>query len=93
MPLRSEPIRRHCFEPNCERAGNGNCQLRFAGAGAANQHHIALISPEGAACKLANHTRIDRCAGKIEVVDFFRQWQLRDGHLVVDGKSLLLGNL
>ena len=68
-------------------------QVRFSGPGATNQPHVALIGDEGAACKLANQARMDRCTGDVAVVEVFRRRQLRDGHLVFDGTRLLLGNL
>jgi len=77
-------LRRHWFEPNGERAGNGDRQMRFAGSGAADQHHIALIGDEGAGCEVSDQARIDWRVGEVKVIQILRQWQLCDGELVAD---------
>ena len=93
MPFRSEPLGRHWFEPNGVRAGNGDCQMRFTGSGAADQHDITLIGDEGAGGKVADQARIYWRIGEVEVVQILRQRQLCDGQLVSDRPGLLLGNL
>src|SRR5690606_19044831 len=70
--------------------GNGDRQMRLAGACPADQHDIALIGDEGAAGKIADQGFVDRRAGEVEVVDVLCQRQLGDGELVFDGARLLL---
>src|SRR5690606_28742370 len=76
-----------------QRPGNGDGQMRLAGAGAADQDDIALIGDESAAGKIADQGFVDRSAGEVEVVDVFGQRELGDGELVFDRAGLLLGNL
>ena len=82
MPFLSEPLRRHWFEPNGERPGNGDCQMRFTGSGAADEHDIALIGDEAAGCVIADQASIDWRVGEVKVVEILRQRQLCDGELV-----------
>ena len=66
---------------------------RLAGAGAADQHDVALLGEEVAAGEIAHQGLVDRRAGEVEVVDVLGQRQLGDGHLVLDRARLLLGDL
>ena len=66
---------------------------RFAGAGSADQHGVALFGDEGAARQIADQRLIDRRAGEVEVVDILGQRQLGDGQLILDRARLLLGDL
>jgi hypothetical protein len=93
VPFRSEPLRRHWFEPNGERAGNGDCQMGFAGAGAADQHDVALVSDEGAGCAIADQASIDWRVGEVKVVQILGQRELCDGALIADRPGLFLGDL
>ena len=74
-------------------SGNGDCQMRFTGSGASDQHDIALIGHESAGCKVTNQARIDRRVGEVKVVEILRQRQLCDGELIANRPVLLLGNL
>jgi hypothetical protein len=76
-----------------ERTGNGDCQMRLAGACPADQDDIALIGDEGAGGEVADQALVDRRAGKIEVLDILGQRKLGDGELVLDGTGLLLGTV
>src|SRR5258708_1004826 len=44
---------------------NGYGQMRFAGAGAADQDGIAQLGEEGATGQLADQRLVDRCAGEV----------------------------
>ena len=50
-------------------AGNGDGEMRFAGAGAADQHGVALLGEEGAGGEIADQAFVDRRAGKGEAVE------------------------
>jgi hypothetical protein len=71
-------------------AGNGDGQMRLAGACPADQNDIALIGDEGAAGEVADQALVDRRAGKIEVIDVLGQRQLGQRELLFDGAGLLL---
>jgi len=62
--------------------------MRFAGAGAADQHGVALLSDEPAERQVADQALVDRCAGEVELVDVLSQRQLGDGELVLDRAGL-----
>src|SRR5215470_12596027 len=72
---------------------NGDGQMRLAGASAANQYGIALLSNKGAARQIADQRLVDRRAGKVEVGNVFRQRQLGNGQLVFDRARLLFSDL
>ena len=74
-------------------ARDGDRQMRLAGAGAADQHDVALLGEEVAAGEIADQRLVDRRAGEVEVVDVLGQRQLGDGELVLDRARLLLGDL
>jgi len=67
--------------------------MAFAGAGAADQHGVALLSDEPAERQVADQALVDRCAGEVELVDVLSQRQLGDGELVLDRAGLFLGDL
>ena len=68
-----------------EGAGDGNPEMGFAGACAADQDDIALVGDKATGGQFANQTFVDRGAGEVELVDVFGQRQLGDGHLIPDG--------
>ncbi len=72
---------------------DGYGQMRLAGAGAADQHGIALLGQEGAARQIADQRFVDRRAGGVELVDVLGQRQLGDRQLVLDRARLFLGDL
>ena len=43
---------------------DGNRQMRFAGAGSADQHRVALLGKEGSARQIADQRLVDRRAAK-----------------------------
>ena len=63
------------------------------GAGAADQHEIALVREEFAAGEVAHQGLVDRRAVEAEVVDVLGQRQLGDRDLIADRARLLLGDL
>jgi hypothetical protein len=65
------------------RSRNGDRQMRFAGAGSADQYDIALFGKEGAACQIADRRFVDRRVGEVEVVDVFGQRQLGNRQLIL----------
>jgi hypothetical protein len=67
--------------------------MAFAGAGAADQHGVALLGKKGAARQVADQCLVDWRAGEVELVDVLGQRQLGDGQLVLDRARLLLGDL
>jgi hypothetical protein len=67
--------------------------MRLAGAGAADQHGVALLGEEGTGFEAANQALVDRRAGKGEAVEVLGEWQFGNRHLVLDRARLLLGDL
>src|SRR5215470_11104030 len=47
---------------------DGNGEMAFTGAGATNQHGVALLTEKGAASQAADQRLVDRRAGEVEVV-------------------------
>jgi len=92
-PARSEPSRRHRFEPDGERPGDADGEVGLAGSGAADQHDIALVGDEAAGGQFPDEPLVDRGVGKIELLDVLGQRQLGHGQLVADRAGLLLGDL
>ena len=74
-----------------QRSGDGDGEMGLAGAGAADQHDVALLGEEAAAGEVADQRLVDRRAVEVEVVDVLGQRQLGDGELVLDRARLLLG--
>jgi hypothetical protein len=68
-------------------------RMGFTGAGAADQHDIALLSKESAAGKIAHQGLVDWRAIELEVVEILGEWQLGNGELVFARASLLLVDL
>ena len=68
-------------------------EVGFAGAGAADQHGVALAGEEAAGREVADQHFIDRRRGEVEAGDLFGQRQLGDRQLVLDRTRLLLGDL
>ena len=68
-------------------------QVGFAGAGAADQHDVALLGDEAAAGEIIDERLVDRRAVELEVGDVLGQRQLGDGELVLDRAGLLLVDL
>ena len=65
----------------------------LACSGAADQHNVALVGDEAAGAKIAHQALVDRCAGKVELLDVLCQGQLGDGQLIADGSCQLLSDL
>src|SRR5262245_3172230 len=76
-------------------AASGDCdgQVGFAGAGAADQHDVALLGDEATAGEIVDERLVDRRAVELEVGDILGEWQLGDGELVLDRPGLLLVDL
>jgi hypothetical protein len=74
-------------------ASDRDGEMRLAGAGSADQHDVALVREEVAACEVADKRLVDRRVVEAEVVDVLGQRQLGDGDLVSDGSGLLFGDL
>src|ERR1700730_9469835 len=74
-------------------SGDGDGEMGFAGAGAADQDGIALLSDEPAAGEIIDQGLVDGCALELEVVEVLGQRQLGDGELVLDRAGLLLVDL
>ena len=79
--------------PRMQASGDGDGEMGLAGAGAADQHDVALLGEEAAAGEVAHQRLVDRRAVEVEVVDVLGQRQLGDGDLVLDRARLLLGDL
>jgi hypothetical protein len=73
--------------------GDGDGQMGLAGAGAADEHHVALVGEELAAGEIVHQGGIDRGVVEGEVGEVLGQRQPGDGHLVLDRARLLLGDL
>lgn len=67
--------------------------MGLAGAGAADQHQVALLSQEAAAGQILHQGLVDRRAFELEVRQVLGQGQLGGGELILDGSGLLLGDL
>ena len=74
-------------------AGNGDGEMGLAGAGAADQDDVALVSEELAAGEVADQGLVDRRIVEDEVIEVLGQRQLGGGDLVLDRAGLLLGDL
>src|SRR5260370_8330432 len=85
----------HVVEPPADAgpdaaSGDGDGQMGLAGAGAADQHGIALLGDKVSAGKLVDECLVDRRALELEVVKVLGERQLGDGDLVLDPARLLL---
>ena len=67
--------------------------MGLAGAGAADQHEVALLGEEASAGEVADQGLVDRRGVEDELVDVLGHRQPGDGDLVLDGTGLLLGEL
>ena len=67
--------------------------MALAGAGAADQHGVALLGEKGAAGQVADQGLVDRRASEVKVVDILTQRQFGDGQLVLDRARPFLGDL
>ena len=65
-------------------AGDADGEMGLAGAGAADQHEVALLGEEAAAGEVADEGLVDRRAVEGEVVDLLAHRQPGDGDLVLD---------
>jgi hypothetical protein len=76
-------------------AAPGDCdgQMGLAGAGAADQHDVALLGDEAAAGKVIDQRPVDGRTFELEVLKVLSQRQLGDGELVLDRTGLLLVDL
>ena len=68
-------------------------KMGLAGAGANDQHDVALLGDESAAGEIVDERLVDRRAIELEVVDVLSEWKLGDGELVLDRAGLLLADL
>jgi hypothetical protein len=73
-------------------AGPGDGQMGLGGAGAADEHHVALVGEELAAGEIVHQGGVDRGAVEGEVAEVLGQRQPGDGHLMPDRARLLLGD-
>ena len=67
--------------------------MGLAGAGAADQHDVALALQEVAAGEFLDQGPIARGSGEVEVGRLLGRRQLGGRHLVLDGARLLVGDL
>jgi hypothetical protein len=74
-------------------SGDGDGQVGLAGAGAADQHGVALLGDEAAAGEVIDQRPVDRRAIELEVLEVLGKRQLGDGELVFDRPGLLLVDL
>src|SRR4030095_14924024 len=74
-------------------SGDGNGQMGFASAGAADQHDVALLGDKAAAGKVVDERLVDRRVVELEVSNVLGQRQLGDGELVLNRPGLLLVDL
>ena len=74
-------------------AGDGDGEMGLAGAGAADQHDVALALQEVAAGEFLDQGLIARGSGEVEVGQLLGRRQLGGRHLVLDGARLLVGDL
>jgi hypothetical protein len=65
----------------------------FAGAGAADQHDVALLGDKVATGEIVDERLVDRRAVELEVSDVLGKWKLGNGELVLDRPGLLLVDL
>jgi len=63
------------------------------GAGAPDQHHVALVLEEGATAQVPHEFGVDRRAFEDELLDLLGQRELGNAHLVAERAGVLLGNL
>ena len=68
-------------------------KMGLAGAGAADQHGVALLGDEATAGEIVHERLVDRRALELEVVEVLGERQLGDGELVLDRARLLLVDL
>lgn len=76
-------------------AAPGDCdgQMGLAGAGAADQHDVALLGDEAAAGEVIDQRPIDGRVFELEVLKVLGKRQLGNGELVFDRTGLLLVDL
>src|SRR3954471_13737504 len=74
-------------------SSNSNGEMSLAGAGAADQHGIALLSDEVAAGEVIHKRLVDRRTLELEVFEVLGERQLGDSELVLDRSCLLLADL
>src|SRR4051812_18068038 len=67
--------------------------MSLAGSGPADQHGIALLGDEAAACEIVDERLVDRRALELEDIEVFGERQFGDGELVLDRARLLLADL
>ena len=75
------------------RGGDGDAEMGFSGAGAADEDGVALGIQEGAGCQLANLSLVHRRIGKEEAVEIFQYRELGAGDPVTDRSGLPMGAL
>ena len=74
-------------------AGDGDGEMGLSGAGAADQHDVALALQEAAGGELLDQGRIDRRGGEVEVGQLLGRRQPGRRHLVLDRARRLVGDL
>ena len=71
----------------------GDGEMGLAGAGAADEHDVALALEEAAAGELLDQGLVDRRGGEVEVGQLLGRRQPGGRHLVLDGARRLVGDL
>src|SRR5438552_19106501 len=74
-------------------SGDGDGHMCLAGAGAADQHDVALLRDEPAASEIIDQRLVDGGSLELEVIKILGERQFGDGELVFDRASLLLVDL
>src|SRR5919106_4686409 len=90
---RSTTLKKRPRAPRRMQARDGDGGVALSGAGAADQHDVALLLEEAAAGEVAHQRLVHRRRVEVEVVDVLGQRQLGDRHLVLDRPRLFLVDL
>ena len=69
-------------------ARDGDRQVALAGAGAADQHGVALLGQEGPGRQGAHQALVDRRSGKLELAQVLGQRHPGQGQLILDALRL-----
>jgi hypothetical protein len=71
--------------------GDGNGQMRFAGAGAADHDHVGVISEKVTGIEVAHLHFVDRGGREVKAIQVLIHRELRQPHAVADAPDLPLG--
>ncbi len=74
-------------------SGDADGKMGFAGAGAPDQHEVALVVEEVPGGQVADQGLIGLGGFEVELLQFLGERQFSDGHLVFDRPRLLLPDL